>query len=126
MPAPRTLYLNTTDNINLRCLVWDHVEPRAVIAIVHGIGEHCGRYNHVAEYFNQQGYAVMAYDHRGHGESGGPRGHAPNLESLLDDLALFLRAKWRKNTGSKTHYFVRTGWSVMVQLCAPKNKHFVA
>lgn len=91
MPAPRTLYLNTSDNVNLRCLVWDHVEPRAVIAIVHGIGEHCGRYNHVAEYFNQQGYAVMAYDHRGHGESGGPRGHAPNLESLLDDLALFLR-----------------------------------
>ncbi|AEE49462.1 alpha/beta hydrolase [Haliscomenobacter hydrossis] len=91
MPAPRTLYLNTSDNVNLRCLVWDHVEPRAVIALVHGMGEHCARYTHVADYFNQQGYALMAYDQRGHGESGGPRGHSPSFDALLDDLALFLR-----------------------------------
>jgi len=99
MLTPRTIYLTTSDNINLRSLIWDHVDPRAVIVIVHGIGEHCGRYNHVAEYFNQQGYAVMAYDHRGHGESGGPRGHAPNLEVLLDDLALFLRKAEKEYQG---------------------------
>lgn len=91
MPAPRTLYLTASDGINLHYLAWDHVEPKAVIALVHGMGEHCARYAHVAEYFNQQGYAVLAYDQRGHGESGGPRGHALSLEVLLDDLALFLR-----------------------------------
>lgn len=91
MPTPRTLYLTTTDNVNLRCLAWDHVDPQAVIALVHGMGEHCGRYGHVADYLNQQGYAVLAYDQRGHGESGGSRGHSPSFEALLDDLALFLK-----------------------------------
>lgn len=91
MPAPRTLYLTTTDSINLRCLAWDHVEPKAVVALVHGMGEHCGRYGHVADYLNQQGFALLAYDQRGHGESGGPRGYTPSLEALLDDLALFLK-----------------------------------
>lgn len=100
MPAPRTLYLTTSDGLNLRCLSWDHVEPKAVIALVHGMGEHCGRYGHVADYFTQQDYALMAYDQRGHGESGGPRGHCPNLEALLDDLALFLRKVEKEYPGT--------------------------
>ena len=42
----------------------------------------------------------MAYDQRGHGESGGPRGHSPSLEALLDDLALFLRKVEKKYPGT--------------------------
>lgn len=44
-----------------------------VIVIVHGIGEHSGRYEHVGEYFADHGYEVQSYDHRGHGESSGKR-----------------------------------------------------
>lgn len=105
MLTPRTIYLTTSDNINLRSLIWDHVDPKAVIALVHGMGEHCGRYAHVADFFVQHGYALMAYDQRGHGESGGPRGHSPNLESLLDDLALFLRKVEKEYPGKPVVFY---------------------
>jgi alpha-beta hydrolase superfamily lysophospholipase len=53
---------------------------------VHGLGEHSGRYAHVAERLAAQGLHVRGYDHRGHGESGGPRGSVPHPDALLDDL----------------------------------------
>ncbi len=48
--------------------------PRAAVALVHGLGEHSGRYEHVAERFTRAGIAVEAIDLRGHGRSPGPRG----------------------------------------------------
>ena len=61
--------------------------PRAVILIVHGLGEHAGRYAPIARRLLGWGFAVRAYDQRGHGESGGVRGVLPNETALLDDLA---------------------------------------
>ena len=61
--------------------------PRAVVLIVHGLGEHAGRYHHVAHQLMRWGFMVRAYDQRGHGESGGARGAVPLENTLLDDLA---------------------------------------
>jgi alpha-beta hydrolase superfamily lysophospholipase len=61
--------------------------PRAVVLIVHGLGEHAQRYRHVARRLLQWGFAVRAYDQRGHGESTGARGGLPYETALLDDLA---------------------------------------
>ena len=61
--------------------------PRAVVLIVHGLGEHAGRYQHVAHQLMRWGFMVRAYDQRGHGESGGARGALPLDNTLLDDLA---------------------------------------
>jgi alpha-beta hydrolase superfamily lysophospholipase len=61
--------------------------PRAVVLLVHGLGEHASRYEHVAHQLLEWGFAVRAYDQRGHGESGGARGVLPNESALLDDLA---------------------------------------
>jgi alpha-beta hydrolase superfamily lysophospholipase len=61
--------------------------PRAVVLLVHGLGEHASRYEHVAHQLLEWGFAVRAYDQRGHGESGGARGVLPNDTALLDDLA---------------------------------------
>ena len=61
--------------------------PRGVVLIVHGLGEHAGRYQHVASQLMAWGFMVRAYDQRGHGESGGPRGVIPHDTALLDDLA---------------------------------------
>jgi alpha-beta hydrolase superfamily lysophospholipase len=58
---------------------------RAGIVLMHGLGEHCGRYAHVARFFNDCGYSVRTYDHRGHGRSGGARGDAPDAETLVQD-----------------------------------------
>jgi alpha-beta hydrolase superfamily lysophospholipase len=61
-------------------------KPRAVVALVHGVGDHSGRFPRLVEAFTAAGYAISAFDLRGHGKSGGPRVHAPNYESLLRDI----------------------------------------
>ena len=58
------------------------------IVFMHGLGEHCGRYVHLARFFNDCGYAVRTYDHRGHGRSGGTRGDVPDTETLLQDAKI--------------------------------------
>ncbi|MDP2817490.1 MAG: lysophospholipase [Polaromonas sp.] len=69
---------------------WQHdrdLPPRAVVLIVHGLGEHASRYGHVARQLLDWGFAVRAYDQRGHGESGGARGGLSSEALLLEDLA---------------------------------------
>lgn len=60
---------------------------RGVVLLVHGLGEHAGRYDHVARRLNDWGFAVRGYDQYGHGESGGIRGGLPDEQRLFDDLA---------------------------------------
>jgi alpha-beta hydrolase superfamily lysophospholipase len=62
------------------------VRTRGVVIIVHGLGEHAGRYDHVANVLCGWGFEVRAYDQRGHGESGGKQGVLPGKTALLDDL----------------------------------------
>jgi alpha-beta hydrolase superfamily lysophospholipase len=78
------------DNTPLFTQNWlpDH-PPRAVVLIAHGLSEHSGRYAHVASYLVQRGYAVYALDHRGHGQSGGPRLVAERFEDYVDDLRTY-------------------------------------
>ncbi|MHB1294087.1 MAG: alpha/beta hydrolase [Anaerolineae bacterium] len=65
-------------------------EASALVCLVHGLGEHSGRYAHVAAHLCEAGVAMTALDLRGHGRSGGPRGHAPTYDTLMDDIARFL------------------------------------
>lgn len=60
---------------------------RGQVLIVHGLGEHAMRYDHVASQLVAWGFAVRAYDQRGHGESAGARGGVPSEAALLYDLA---------------------------------------
>jgi alpha-beta hydrolase superfamily lysophospholipase len=78
------------DQIEICYQVWlPDGAPKAALQIVHGLGEHAGRYENYADYFVPRGYALYAADLRGHGRSGGPRGHAPSYESLMHDIGLF-------------------------------------
>ncbi len=77
------------DGLNLALYDWplpSRVRPRAVVLIVHGLGEHAWRYNDVAHRLNEWGFFVRAYDQRGHGDSGGAPGVLPDDDALLDDL----------------------------------------
>ncbi len=80
-------------------------KPKAVVALVHGHGEHIGRYAHVAQAFNGAGYAVMGFDLRGHGRSGGPRGHTPSFEALMQDIDLLLEQVHRRYPGLPTFLY---------------------
>jgi alpha-beta hydrolase superfamily lysophospholipase len=61
-------------------------DPKAVIAIMHGYGEHCGRYREFAEFLVRAGYLACGIDARGHGQSEGQRGHIARYERYVDDL----------------------------------------
>lgn len=65
-------------------------KPKATLALVHGQGEHVGRYEHVGAALAEAGYALLGFDLRGHGKSGGPRGGTPSYEALMGDIADFL------------------------------------
>ncbi len=65
--------------------------PRAILAIIHGFGEHCGRYLNVVNGLAPLGYGVYGFDHRGHGRSPGQRGHIHSWEEYRGDVKNFLR-----------------------------------
>lgn len=81
---------NSTDNTVLRGRVWEAESPKAVMSLVHGFGEHCGRYDDMAQYLNTHNISVIALDLHGHGLTDGPRGYCPNYELLLEDLDILL------------------------------------
>jgi acylglycerol lipase len=60
--------------------------PRGSVVIVHGAGEHSGRYRHVADRLVAEGFAVYALDHRGHGRSDGPRALIDRLDRAVSDI----------------------------------------
>ena len=87
-PVISTLDANGEDKL----AVYDWPLPaqqasRGTALLVHGLGEHMGRYAHVAKHLNDWGFAVRGYDHFGHGLSTGIRGGLPSDDRMLDDLA---------------------------------------
>lgn len=69
---------------------WEpQASPKALILIVHGAGEHSGRYEGVARYLTDHGYAVAALDHPNHGKSDGSYGHVEHFGDFLQTLDTF-------------------------------------
>jgi len=71
---------------------WPSADARGTIVIVHGLGEHIGRYAHVAARLNANRWSVVGYDQRGHGASPGERGRIAAGDDLLADLAAVVDA----------------------------------
>ena len=77
-------------------------DPRAVVIIVHGLGEHIGRYGHVAPRLVDAGYAVYGLDHHGHGKSGGdPRTYFDSFDQPVNDLKQYLDSIKAAQPGKK-------------------------
>ena len=70
--------------------------PKGVIVLVHGLGEHSGRYNtHFADHFLNEGFSILTFDLPGHGKSGGKRGHIEQYEDF--DKLLSAGISYAKN-----------------------------
>ncbi|MGY0408930.1 MAG: alpha/beta hydrolase, partial [Polaribacter sp.] len=63
---------------------------KAVIIIAHGMGGHSGRYKHVAKKLVENNFAMVSFDHFGHGKTSGKRGHNPNYEAVLKSISIII------------------------------------
>lgn len=92
--------LTRPDGATLALYAWPTARPsRGVVQIVHGLGEHAGRYAHVARWLNERGWTVCAHDHFGHGRSSGPRGGLPHSMRLVDDLGAVVARTRERHPG---------------------------
>lgn len=66
--------------------------PIGTVVIVHGLGEHFGRFEHLALEFVQRGFCVYSYDQRGHGRNAGKYGHVQDYSLLMEDIGSMLEA----------------------------------
>ncbi len=96
----------TKDGLKLYSKVWMSDKPaKALVLLVHGLGEHLERYDHVAKIFNENGFHIYSFDQRGHGKSEGKRGHTPSAQHLMDDILLALQ-KIREEFGETLPVFL--------------------
>lgn len=80
------VYWSTRDGKQIVARQWAVESPRGSVLVIHGIGDHSGRFEHVADHWNRNGYSVLAPDLRGHGRSDGKRGYIRSFDVLLDDV----------------------------------------
>jgi acylglycerol lipase len=81
------------DGLDIFAQGWEPTmpKPKAVVCLVHGHGEHTSRYTHVAEAFGKEGFVLFGADLRGHGRSGGARGHISSIEDFMQDIDVLLQ-----------------------------------
>lgn len=89
--------IRASDRTRLFVRTWGEPSTaNAAIVLVHGLGEHIGRYEQLARRFTERGFFLLAFDQRGHGRSKGKRGHIPSTRQLMADIrqALLLAASF--------------------------------
>lgn len=93
---PQAERWQTADGLSLVTHWWPVAEPQATIIIVHGTGDHGLRFDWLARRFNHHGFAVMATDWRGNGQSEGTRGYVDSIDQVVGDLEQMIVQASRK------------------------------
>ncbi len=117
-----TFRWQAADGQSMHGCIWPtEGEAKGTVCLVHGLGEHIGRYEHVAKALNEAGWDVAGFDQRGHGRSGGRRGVIPSYASLLDDTRLFLvRQRHRQQGKSVALYGHSMGGNLVLNFLLQK------
>ena len=90
--------LLSRDGLQLFYRKYESDKPVAGIVMAHGLGEHSGRYEHIVSRLGAKGFSFWMCDHRGHGRSGGQKGHITHFDQYLMDLQLVVELA-RKELG---------------------------
>lgn len=93
------------DGVGLHWRCCAPIEPRALVVLVHGLGEHAGRYAHVLAFLAERGFACRVFDLRGHGRSGGLQGHVDSFGDYLEDLRIVHDEAAREHAGLPVFLF---------------------
>ncbi len=80
-------------------------ETRAVVVIVHGFSDHCGRYDNLVSALIRHHFAVYGYDLRGHGRSPGKSGHIESFDDYRQDTHAFINFVSTKHPGIPLYLF---------------------
>jgi acylglycerol lipase len=89
-------------------------KPKAAIMLVHGLGEHVGRFDHVAAALTEKGYALLGSDLRGHGKSGGPRGHTPSRDAFMLDIDSVVKQTEGRYPGTRQFLYGLSAGGILV------------
>lgn len=88
------------DGVRIVYDVWTpDAQPRGVVVLSHGLGEHARRYDHVAQRFGEAGLVTYALDHRGHGRSGGKRVMVRHMSEYTGDFGSLVNTATAENPG---------------------------
>ncbi len=102
---------------------WEIEAPKAILAIVHGMGEHSTRYTDFANFFNEKGFSCYTFDHVGHGKSEGKRGHTDSFDELLDGIDHLITHASEKNANIPIYLFGHSMGGNLVLNYAMRRKH---
>jgi alpha-beta hydrolase superfamily lysophospholipase len=120
-----TFNWTTEDGVQIYGKAWPHPAPTAVLSIVHGMGEHINRYDEMAAFYHKAGFAVVGNDHRGHGQSGGKRGHTPGYELLLDEVDHLVKESRARYPGLPHFLFGQSlGGNLVLKYCLQRRSDF--
>ncbi len=87
--------------VSLYAQSWTPPVARRAMVVVHGLGEHSGRYQNIVDHFTPRGFAVYGFDHRGFGKSAGTRAFTTSFDDFLDDLDSFVDVVRARRPGEK-------------------------
>lgn len=116
--APEYNYFASVDGDRLAYFIErPAAEPRAVVTVLHGYSEYSGRYLHVVQRLLDEGYAVAAMDHRGHGHSEGRRAFIPSFAAPATDVNTFLGMVAAEFPGKKHFVFAHSMGAALAVEC---------
>jgi lysophospholipase len=101
----------------------DGSKVKTAIGIVHGAGEHSGRYDNIGRYLAARDIAVYAYDLRGHGKSPGKRGHVNSFDDFLVDTNCFLNSIREQQPGKNVFLLGHSLGGLIAAVYAEKQKN---
>lgn len=118
----RTAHFHTPDGLALFARHWlPFGAPVAHLVVAHGIHEHSGRYAYPAGQLLRRGIAVHALDHRGHGQSEGPRGTVERFDDFVDDLRRFLLEVHAEHSGAPLFLLGHSMGGLMAASCVARH-----
>jgi len=112
--------VKTQDGLDLYARAWtpDSVAC-GLVGVVHGLGEHIGRYQADAAALTQAGYIVAGFDQRGFGQSQGRKGHTPSLDAYFDDIGRFLEITMQRYPGLPTFAYGHSMGAILLLAYTP-------
>lgn len=92
--------MTSEDGLKLYAQAWEpEGKSKAVVCLIHGLGEHSGRYAHLGDFLMGHRYALLSFDLQGHGKSEGQRGHIKSIGLFKNDISLLLEQAGQRHPG---------------------------